>query len=553
MSANARIRSAIDDIFCDWDRSDSPGIAVGVVHRGEPIYARGFGLANVEHRVPIDTSTVFDIGSVTKQFTAFAVLMLVRQGKLNLDDRVREFVPEMPDHDPPIRVRHCLYHTSGLTDWVEALELSGPIEDYCSTKRVFRTVTALRETMFAAGQGHSYSNTGYLLLAWIVSRVSGMTLAQFLQVNIFDPLGMTSSSFRSEPGSFVANQAQGYFRDDEGQLSRTSFASDAYGDGMMHASIDDMTCWLQNLVHRTVGDDGLFEAIFAPGELDDGRPIRYGGGWQLERYRGLTANRHGGMSVGFQSHVAWFPSVGVGVAILGNVRPYLPWPLADAVLDAVLESGWPRIAAAVEPDPPPCRADDDFEVRFDNVGRHFTATGLPVTVERFGDGLRIDTWLWRRPFVACSEDVFTHMDSGDRAVFGRNDEGRVMRFELLTDDGACPPLHSFLTEAIKFEPVMQDDACLAQFAGRYINEVLDTVYTVVVEKGGLRARHQRCWDWHLRPIRSCLADSFGDEFSTDGGWPGRVTFSRHDGVVDGFRVRGTRMHVKFRKFAEAPA
>ena len=138
-------------------------------------------------------------------------------------------------------------------------------------------------------------------------------------------------------------------------------------------------------------------------------------------------------------------------------------------------------------------------------------------------------------------------------VFDRNDEGRVTRFVLLTDDGACPSLHSFLTEAIKFEPVTLDDDCLTQFAGRYNNEVLDTVYTVVVEKGGLRARHQRCWDWHLRPIRSSLADSFSDDFSTDGGWPGRVTFSRHGGVVDGFRIRGTRMHVMFRKLTEVPA
>ena len=246
MPANSSTAAAIDDVLSNWNSPNSPGVAVGIVRHGEPIYTRAFGLANVEHGVPSTASTVFDIGSMTKQFTAFAVLMLARDGKLSLDNDVREFVPELPAYDSPIRVRHCLYHTSGLTDWIVALELAGPTEDYCSTKRAYRTITALWETMFPAGREHSYSNTGYVLLAWIVSRVTGKTLHDFLKEHVFEPLAMSRAAFLSYPEHFLPNQAQGYHRDKDGGLYRVSCPSDVYGDGRMHASIEDMTRWLDS-------------------------------------------------------------------------------------------------------------------------------------------------------------------------------------------------------------------------------------------------------------------------------------------------------------------
>ncbi len=542
MTADSRALAAVDEILTDWDQPDAPGIAVSVVRGGEPLYTRCFGLANVEHGVPNTTETVFDIASITKQFTALAVLLLVRDGKLGLDQDVRNLVPELPAYDPPVRVRHCLYHTSGLTDWLEALELAGPASDYCSSERAFRTITALRDTMFGAGEAHSYSNTGYVLLAWIIGRVAGKSMPDFLQERVFTPLHMTSAAFLSDPEDFLPNQAQGYVRDDDGRLYRASWPCNVCGDGRMFAGIADMTRWMQSFTPKGSADAELLESFFSPGRLDNGQPLRYAAGWEIDRVRGLEAFRHGGMGPGFQSHIAWFPEPAIGIAILGNLRPYRPWLQANDILDALLGGG-PRQTTSEKP---PSKLRDRGAA--DVSGRYFTAAGLPVRVDRDGDRIFIDIWFWRRPFAEQSPDVFREDETGDRVTFHRNAKGGVIQMTMATADGASPRLHSPIRRAERFESVALDSAALSAFEGRYISEALDTVYTLVAEDGGLTARHLRCFDWRLRPIKSCSAAAFGDDFAQETDWPGRVTFERNgNGDVAGFRVRGKRVNLFFRR------
>lgn len=547
MPANSSTIAAIDKIVSDWDNPDAPGVAVGVVRDGEPLVTRYLGLANVEHGVANTALTVFDIASMTKQFTAFAVLLLVRDGKLSLDDDVRQYVPDLPAYDPPIRVRHCLYHTSGLTDWLEALDLSGPSEDYCSIKRAFRTITALRETMFPAGREHSYSNTGYVLLAWIVAQVAGKPMPAFLAERVFDPLGMSRSAFLSYPEDFFPNQAQGYYKGEDGHLCRMSWSCDVHGDGRMFTSLGDMIRWLQNFTERKIGDAELFDLFFAPGQLDDGQPLRYAAGWVLDRYRGLQAIRHGGMAPGFQSHIVWFPEVNIGVAILGNVFPCKPWPLANEVLDALIGER----PTKQPPSPFPEVSSQDACPEPNNVsGRYFTATGTPVIVDWKGDHLVIDTWYERRPFVRQSTDAFREEGYGDTVAFQRNAKSTVTYLTMETEDGVCPQMHSPIRAAVKFENTILNRDELAQFEGRYLSNELDTVYTIVTEGDGLIARHLRCYDWHLYPIKSRAMGTFEDDFAQESNWPGKVTFERDlNGDVLGFRVRGTRINLFFRRLS----
>ncbi len=550
MHTNSRAILDIDDIFCDLIEPDSPGVAVGVVRNGEPIYTRAFGLANVEHRVANTTSTVFDIGSMTKQFTAFAILLLVRDGKLNLDDEICNFVTELPEFNPPIRIRHCLYHTCGLTDWIFALELTGPAEDYISEKRAFRTIMGLSETMFSAGQEHSYNNTGYLLLAWIVGIVAGKTLHEFLQERVFEPLRMSHATFLSKQQNLLPAMAQGYWRDEDRVLYRFSGSSDVYGDGMMHASIKDMVCWLQNLTTRTVGDAELFEMFFAPGSLDGGQKLRYAAGWELDRYRGLQAIRHGGLGNGFQSHIAWFPQANVGIAILGNMRPYLPWPMANKVLDKLVGL---REDVQNSPSPQIVTHKCVNTTPADMTGRYFTATGLPVFIDWCENRLRIDIWLWRRRFERQSANAFKEPESGDAVTFLRDSTGKVTQLSMSTQDGACVSLHSPIRFAVKFENAVLESAELQRYEGRYISDELETIYRIVREGGGLRAKHMRCHDWHLMPVKSCIAAAFEGEFAQAGAWPGLVKFERNqNGDVKGFRVRGSHVNLFFRKLLPQP-
>ena len=545
MPSRSQTFAQIDDVFADWNTMESPGVAVGIVRDDEPFYTQAFGLANVEHNVPITPSTVFDIGSMTKQFTAFATLMLIRDGQLGLDDDVRRYITGLPRYETPVRIRHCLYHTTGLSDWVAALELTGPACDYLPAKLVFQTIAALDDTMFPAGEMHSYSNTGYVLLARIIQEVTGKPLPVFLKDRVFDPLGMSSAAFRSDPFGFFPNQAQGYVRGDDGRLFRMTGASDVWGDGGMQASIDDMTRWLINISTHQVGDAVLFDQVFAPGRLDDGQELRYAAGWMLQPYRGHRSFQHGGLMGGFQSFNIWLPDLKIGVAILGNVRPYIPWRLATGAIDVLLGEH-PLAARPLASGP--ARQRTGYADDAGPTGRYFTATGLPVVVTGSGDRLTIDIWLWGRRFDRLACDVFREEHSGDTVTFHRNSDGTVTGFAMQTDDGACLHMHSPIEAAVKYETITLDNTMLTCFEGRYVNEAIETAYQITAEDGALTARHRRCHDWLLHPIKANISTAFEDDFAQDDTWPGIVTFKRgSDGQITGFRVRGTGVNLFFRK------
>lgn len=536
--------AALDDIFAEWDTPCRPGIAAGLVHDGETVYTRTSGLANLEHNVPITPSTRFEIGSITKQFTAFATLMLVQEGQLDLDDDVRSYVTGLPAYDPPVRIRHCLYHTTGLSDRMALLGLAGPTCDYTPDKRVFRTLAALDETMFPAGTMHSYSNTGYVLLAWIIQKVIGTSLPAFLAERVFNPLNMTGASFLMDPFAFLPNQAQGYLDGDDGRLYRATSISDVWGDGGMLANVDDMTRWLCNLASMKVGDGALHHRFFSPGHLDDGHELRYAAGWMIQRYRGHRAFQHGGLTEGFQSFVIWLPDEKIGAVVLGNVRPYLPWRLATRAIDILLGDTPPiqHNGEKVASHPKEHRDHQDL------TGRYVTATGLSAFVTCSGPDLYVDIWLWGRRIEACGDDVYREPHSGDTVTFHRNSDNAVTHFSMVTDDGACVHMHSPISGATKYETAIVDSATLSAFEGRFENDAIESVYEIIAEGGGLTARHKRCHDWHLQPIKSVTGDTFEDAFAQDGMWPGIVTFEgRGDGEIMGFRVRGTAINVFFRR------
>ncbi|MEM7121483.1 MAG: serine hydrolase domain-containing protein [Pseudomonadota bacterium] len=536
--------AALDDVFADWDTPCRPGIAAGLVCGSQTVYARTFGLANVEHNLPITPSTRFEIGSITKQFTAFATLMLVQEGRLDLNDDVRSYITGLPAYDTPVRIRHCLYHTTGLSDRMAVLGLAGPTCDYTPDKRVFRTLAALDETMFPAGTMHSYSNTGYVLLAWIIQKVTGTSLPAFLAERVFDPLGMKGASFPMDPFAFFPNQAQGYLDGDDGRLYRATCVSDVWGDGGMLANVDDMTGWLCNLATRDVGIAALHDQFFSAGHLDDGQELRYAGGWMIQRYRGLRAFQHGGLAEGFQSFVIWLPDEKVGVVVLGNVRPYQPWRLATRAIDALLGDTSTRQPVGERAVPHPTE-DHDHQ---DLAGRYVTVTGLSAFVACSGPDLYVDIWLWGRRFEACGDDVYREPHSGDTATFHRNSDNAVTHFSMATSDGACVHMHSPISTATKYETAIVDDATLTGFEGRYENDAVESVYEIVAERGGLTARHKRCHDWLLQPIKPAAGDTFDGAFAQDGMWPGIVTFERRaDGEATGFRVRGSGINLLFRR------
>lgn len=317
--------------------SDGPGCALGVYLDGQLVHGAGYGLASLEHQVPISPHTLFDIASVSKQLCAAAVLLLAQQGVVDLDADLRTTVfPELV-LDVPVTARQCLHHTSGLRDYFSLLELAGRDEDTLrDDDDVVALVARQRGTSFAPGSRHLYSNSGYVLLSALVKRVSGQTLREFTAEHVFTPLGMTSTQFRDDVGEVVPHRATGYeSRDGDWRISDAPFG--VVGDGGLLTSLTDLARWTAFLDTGEVLGAPLRDALHERGVLFDGTSCDYAGGLLHSRHRGVPLVGHGGSFVGFRAHHVRAPEHGVAVAVLGNRSDLVPQRLALQALEVVLE------------------------------------------------------------------------------------------------------------------------------------------------------------------------------------------------------------------------
>jgi CubicO group peptidase (beta-lactamase class C family) len=249
------IPAQIDAMFADWNRSDAPGVAVGVIQNGEFVYQNAFGMADLERRVALTPRSVFEIGSVSKQFTAMCILLLEKRGKLQLDDDIRTYIPEMPVYERPITIRHLLHHTSGIRDIETLYPLAGwPYANYYSEAQQLDLITRQQALNFPPGDQYLYSNSGYLLLATIVHRVSGKTLREFAEERIFRPLGMTHTVFYDTPTQVIPERAIPYSRGEDGSYEMELWYLPFAGPSGLYTSIDDLARWDANFYDNQLGE-----------------------------------------------------------------------------------------------------------------------------------------------------------------------------------------------------------------------------------------------------------------------------------------------------------
>lgn len=333
---------AVDALLERWARPGSPGCAIAIVRDGEVLHNRGYGLAHVELGVPNAPDTVFRIASITKQFTCLAVLMLAREGKLSVEDEVRRHLPELPDYGTPLRIRHLMSNTSGLRDSLEAFRLTGiTLMDRRSVAEMMAIIQRQEATNFPAGSAYLYSNAGYVLLTVLVERLSGMSLRDFLDARIFRPLGMASTALLPFDAEVFPRRAQGY-APVEGALWRTGSGFELCGEGGMVSTVEDIITWTGIWGTGAHPDLDPLIHLADPAPLTGGGHARYGYGFMVERYRGLTAYGHSGLLPGFTSNILHIPARRLSVICLANslgVNSYLTTRLAA---DLVPEMDFPE-------------------------------------------------------------------------------------------------------------------------------------------------------------------------------------------------------------------
>jgi CubicO group peptidase (beta-lactamase class C family) len=337
----------IDSVFSAWDKRDSPGCALGLFRDGKVAYSRGYGMASLEHDVPITPESVFYAGSVSKQFTAMAAALAIQQGTLAYDDPIRKYLPELPAYADAIKVRHLIHHTSGLRDYNTLLSIAGRRDEDAWDNRAVLQMTAKQTQLnFTPGDEYLYSNTGYTLLATIVERASGMKFAAFTDRNIFRPLGLDVTHFHVDARRLVRHRALAYAMRD-GQWTLDTPINERAGAGGIYTSIPELLKWDENFYTGRVGGAELLKTLQTQGTLNDGRTLTYAWGLQIGIYRGLPIVEHGGSLGGYRAHLLRFPSQHASVALLCNASTITPSTLARRVADLVLAGTLTQPATAV--------------------------------------------------------------------------------------------------------------------------------------------------------------------------------------------------------------
>lgn len=330
--ANARA----DAVFARWNRRDTPGCSAAVSRHGTVVYARGFGIANLEYATPITPASIFHVASVSKQFTAMSILLLAQQGKLSLDDEVRRHIPEWVDTPARVTIRQLLTHTSGLRDVFLLTEMAAPGDRGLSTADWLVSLLARQRRLnFPPGSEFQYNNGGYLLLAEIVARVSGRPLPAFAKANIFEPLGMTETFFHDDGSVIVRNRATGYVRRQDRFRIAIGFDT-LVGNAGLFTTPRDLLRWEQNFVAPRVATAALLRSMEAPTPLTGGNRSEYGFGLWIAKYRGRRTFGHGGGDPGASAYTLRFPDDSLAVAIACNfdeIDPLTPaLDLADVFL-----------------------------------------------------------------------------------------------------------------------------------------------------------------------------------------------------------------------------
>ncbi|MDP9191045.1 MAG: beta-lactamase family protein [Acidobacteriota bacterium] len=317
--------TTVDALMRDYDGA-VPGASLLVIRDGSPIVRRAYGLADVENGLQTTPATNYRLASVTKQFTATAIRRLAEEGKLTIDDRVRQWLPSLPASVDTITIRQLLTHTSGLIDYEDVMvpDTTKQIHD----ADVLHLLENQTETYFAPGASYRYSNSGYALLALIVERASGMTFASYLQQRVFAPIGMDNTVAFEENISTVPHRAFGHsFVDGTWTRTDQSSTSAVLGDGGIYSSIDDLTKW----------DAALYDAFYAPAFVPatkTGDPnIEYGFGWRISRHRGERMLWHSGETRGFRNVLMRFPEKRLTVILLTNRNDPAPYATALKIAD----------------------------------------------------------------------------------------------------------------------------------------------------------------------------------------------------------------------------
>jgi CubicO group peptidase (beta-lactamase class C family) len=513
--AQSDIASRVDQLFSRFDRPDSPGCALGVIKDGKLIYKKGYGMANLEHDIPISPTTVFNVASASTQFTGMSVLLLARQGKLRLDDDIRKYLPELPAYQATITIRQLIHHTGGVRDRADLMAIAGrDADEVYKEDDIIELLARQKETNFKPGSRRLFSNSGYAMLAAIVKRASGKSLRQFANENIFNPLGMSNTGFQDEGAMIVKHRATDYYYNNEGSFQLKASNVSSVGDGGLLTTVEDLFLWDQNFYQDKLGGPDSINQFLTPATLDDGEKTNYAFGLVVDNYKGLKTVAVGGDFSGYRAELLRFPDQKFSVICLCNFNRVGPNSIARQVADIYLA--------------------DQFKPEGAGVGQSTKATYVQMPEQELKDktGVYLDPAL-RRFWTLEVEDgkLAVSAINGMRFRIAPVSQTEFREFEVpvridvrFQNRGEVerPLMHlsidrqkSYAFEPVKF--VAPTPAELADYAGEYYSDEAQVSYKIGVENGMLVMTVRGGRNLILRPALKdeFLSGGFNFEFTRD--------------------------------------
>ncbi|WP_106792811.1 serine hydrolase [Aquimarina sp. Aq78] len=534
---------AIDNLFSEWNKPDVPGGAIGIIKNGKLIYSNGYGIGNLEHNIEITPSSVFYIGSVSKQFVTFSILLLEEQGKLNLDDRIQKYLPDFPEYDTPLTIRHFIHHTSGVRDYFTLMYLKGRnYLDDTNTDEIYGLIKKQEELNFLSGEKHLYSNSCYFMLAMIVEKVAGQSLKIFAHENIFQPLGMKNTLFYDDNTDLIKNRVFSYNRKSNGEgFNNLIMRFDLVGSGGIYSNIEDLFLWDQNFYNNKLGKGGqeIIERMHEEGLLNNGESSGYAFALNNGIYKGLKTVSHGGALAGYQAQLIRFPKQKFSVIILANRDDANPTRKSFQITDMFLKENF---------------INDEVENQGKKVNNKQGFVHLKTNdLEKFSghywndEGsytrklyVKNDTLRYYRSetnesdLIPISKHEFKMINVGSDVLvkFDKNEQGNYTMFFSVNGGKAII--------SKEYHPKNYTNEELIDFVGTYYSKELDINYTLKI-KNKLLVLYIN--EIEISPLNSIMVNLFSNEeygvfhFKTDG-----------YGKVSGFRLNTGRVtNLKFQK------
>lgn len=487
----------IDSLFNTWREANHPGGAIGIMQKGEVLYSKAFGLTSLEYQVPNTTETIFNVGSVSKQFTAMGIVLLHEKGLLSIDDDIRKHLPDIPDFGHIITIRHMLHHTSGMRSLHAMLGLAGWRDDDSRTNEdLYRFMLKQKELNFIPGDEFLYCNTGYMLMVNIIENVTKGKFPQWMKANLFDPLGMSNTYVEDRYDRIVPNNATSYYGSNNNFYRAVEYWG-YVGSGNVHSTTTDLLTWLQNFSTPTSNWSSAFKILKTTDKLNDGSENNYAFGVSLDEVKGYKRVQHGGAIGGFRAYASTYPEEQLHIAVLTNFSSSNPGQKENQIFNILF----------------PKKSED----KSDTIEAKQVLTTISMTTEKLK---QFEASYWndkenyaRKIYVkndtlryfrtANSENSLVPISSNEFKMLGIS-ANLIAKFDLdkngnktmvvSIDDGA-PSTFEY------FEPILDSKKYIRDYIGRFYSPELESTLDVLIKDEKLIGHHGRHGDFPMQMLK----------------------------------------------------